>query len=483
MSPDEKLKRWIVDPLFFVVDELGAKPDPWQVEALEVLGSKQEKHQRMAFKACKGPGKTAFLAWAIIWFMATQSTKGEHAKGAGTSITQDNIDDNLWPEIAKWKARSPFIDRLFKWTKTRYFQVDHEETWFFSKRTWPKTADSSQQANTLAGLHAENILFVLDESGGIPNAVMASAEATLSTLGGFKKIIQCGNPTHLEGPLYSACTTERNLWWVKEITGDPDDPQRSPRISTTWARQQIEKYGRDNPWVLVNVFGQFPPSSVNALLGPEEISASMKRRLSPDEYDYAQKRLGVDCARFGDDRTVLFPRQGLMAFPPATMRNARGPEIASRMAQAKARWDWQMAFIDDTGGYGASAIDSALMAGLPISPVSFSGRAIDPRYMNKRAEMWFTMSEWVKRGGVLPDDDELVKELSSPTYTFNAQGKFLLEPKEQIKERLGFSPDKADALALTFAIPEMPHSNDPLSDLASTGKYVSEYNPFSDDRR
>ncbi len=105
-----------------------------------------------------------------------------------------------------------------------------------------KTADRAQQGNTLAGLHADHILFILDESGGIPDAVMATAEAALSScIEGH--IVQAGNPTHLEGPLWRACTTERALWHVTEITADPDDPRRSTRVKAEWAREQIEKYG------------------------------------------------------------------------------------------------------------------------------------------------------------------------------------------------------------------------------------------------
>jgi putative ABC transport system substrate-binding protein len=60
-----------------------------------------------------------------------------------------------------------------------------------------------------------------------------------------------------------------------EITADPDDPRRSARVSAEWAREQIEKYGRDNPWVLVNVFGSFPPHSLDTLIGPDECAEQL----------------------------------------------------------------------------------------------------------------------------------------------------------------------------------------------------------------
>ena len=96
-----------------------------------------------------------------------------------------------------------------------------------------------------------------------------------------------------------------------------------------------------------------------------------------------------------------------------------------------------------------------LLGGYSPIEVNFAGKAIDPRYYNKRSEMWFLMAEWIKRGGQLPNDNKLVSELISPTYTFKS-GKMLLEPKDQIKDRIGYSPDIADAIALTFGLPDQP---------------------------
>ena len=474
-----KVKRWRKDPVFFVVDELKAKPDDWQAEGLRMFGD--PKKRRIAVQACKGPGKTAFLSWCILNFMACYGDQDSHPKGAATSITYDNLRDNLWPEIARWQTRSEYLKAAFTWTKERYFANDYPETWFFSARSWPRSADAQQQANTLAGLHADFLLFVLDESGGIPDAVMAAGEGGLAT-GKWSKILQAGNPTHSEGPLYRAATTERHLWELISITGDPDDSHRSPRISVQWAREQIEKYGRDNPWVLVNVFGRFPPSSINALLGADEVEAAMRRTHDESAYSFAQKRLGVDVARFGDDRTVIFPRQGLAAFKPAEMRNARTHDIAARIAQAKAKWGSEMEFVDDTGGWGAGVIDSLLTAGHAPVPVNFAGKAVDPRYFNKRSEMWFSMADWVKRGGALPHVPEMARELTVPTFTF-VNGKFRLEEKDQIKERLsGQSPDLADALALTFAMPDMPTRVGIHAVLDKPGKVAADYDPFETSR-
>jgi hypothetical protein len=207
---------------------------------------------------------------------------------------------------------------------------------------------------------------------------------------------------------------------------------------------------------MVNVFGKFPPSSLNALLGPDEVQQAIGRHLTDDQYSWSQKRLGIDCARFGDDRTVIFPRQGLASFTPHVLRGARGTTIATKVMAVKNEWGSEVELLDDTGGWGQSTIDTLIAAGhSPIGVQFHSTQVNDARYKNRRAEMWMQMAEWIKRGGALPNVPELVGELTAPTYTFDPQGKFLIEPKDAVKERLGRSPDLADALALTFALPEM----------------------------
>jgi hypothetical protein len=468
----DAIRRWRTDPVSFVREVFKTEPDAWQIEALSAF----PKHSRLGLKASKGCGKTTLLAWCAWNFICTRP----YAKIAATSITADNLADGLWPEMAKWQAKSDILRAEFTWTKTRIIHKQFPENWFISARTWPKSADQAQQADTLAGLHADYLLFILDEVGGIPDAVMAAAEAGLST-GIETKILMAGNPTHLDGPLYRACTSERHLWWMAEITGDPDAPNRAPRISVQWAREQIEKYGVDNPWVLVNVFGKFPPASINSLLGPEEVKEAMNRYVPEDGYNWSQKRLGVDVARFGDDRTVIFPRQGLVAFRPTEMRGARTTDIAARVMKAKIDWGSELECIDDTGHWGHGVIDNLITAGYGPVGIQFHAPAIDPRFRNRRAEMWINMSEWVKKGGALPNVPELIGELTTPTYTF-CNGKVQLEDKDQIKQRLGRSPDLADALCLTFALPDAPASMQALAGFPNrqAGKLLSDYDPYAD---
>jgi hypothetical protein len=118
------------------------------------------------------------------------------------------------------------------------------------------------------------VLYLIDESGGVPPAIGRAAEQGLSNCK-VGVIAQAGNPMSLESLLYESVTKLRAQWSVVRITGDPDDSARSPRIDVTWAREQIALYGRENPWVKIYILGMFPPSSVNALIGPT--SATRRR--------------------------------------------------------------------------------------------------------------------------------------------------------------------------------------------------------------
>lgn len=440
----DKLRLWREKPQVMVRELFKTTPDPWQDEVLEQFPHRQ----RQAMTACKGPGKTAVLAWLNWNFLLTRP----HPKMAATSISGDNLRDNLWAEMAKWMKRAPMLEHLFAWNSERIHSLEHPQTWFLSARTWPRTADANQQANTLAGLHADYLMFTLDESGGIPDAVMVTADAGLaSCVEGH--IVQAGNPTHLEGPLYRANTAERHLWHLINISGDPDDPNRASRVSIEWARQQIQKHGRENPWVLVNVFGRFPPSSLNTLLGPDDVSAAIKRHYREDAYTFAARILGVDVAREGDDQSVIFPRQGLVASKPWALRNADSIQGAGTVAYHWREWDADACFVDNTGGFGGGWIDQLRVLGRDPIPVHFAGEPIDRRYYNKRSEMYFLLAQWIKQdGGALPDLPELAGELTTPTYWFKGD-RLILEDKDQIKARIGRSPDYADALALTFAHP------------------------------
>jgi len=424
---------------------------------------------------------TMVLALGGWWRLSCFADKGEHPKGAALSITKDNLSDNLWPELSKWQSQSAFLSSAFEWHKERIQAKDHPETWFLSARSYAKDADVDAIGRALSGLHSKYPFILLDETGDMPVAVGRAAEQIFTGNPKDALIMQGGNPTSTSGLLYQVCNTLRGQWKIVTVTADPDDPNRTNRVSLEYAKEQIETHGRENPWVMATILGLFPPQGFNALLGIEEVEAAMRRHLQPDQFEWAGKVLGVDVARFGDDRTVIFPRQGLFAGMPTILRQARTTDIAAKCAMIKKELDSDAFFIDDTGHWGHGVIDNLHTARYNPLGVQFHGPATDPRYRNKRAEMWFAMADWVKSGGQLPPIPELVAEMTTPTYSFT-NGKIILEDKDQVKKRLGRSPDLADALALTFAFPVAPKQTE-REKLFQGSNYVNDYDPYAEGAR
>lgn len=491
-------RRWRLSSIDFAKDLFGFEPDIWQRKFFIAFSDQNVPKMRQALQACAGPGKTAVLAISALNFMSCYGDIGEHPKGAALSVTGDNLYDNLWPEIAKWRNKSELMQRIFELNNDALFARDHPGTWFLSARTFSKTADPEEQGRTLSGLHAKYVLILIDESGDIPIQVLKTGEqAFASSTCAFGRIVQAGNPTSLSGMLYAAAGELADQWNLIRITGDPDDPDRSPRIDIEWAKKQIETWGRFDPWVMSYILGKFPPSSINQLIGPDEVAEAMKRILKEEDYIMVQKRLGVDVARFGDDKTIIFPRQGLAAFRFKELRKADSFEIAGAIEVSKANFGSEAEYVDDTGGWSAGVQDEMIRRGKPLIPINMSKGAQDPRYYNKRSECIFRMCQWAKRGA-LPMDTELKKELCAYTYTMDG-GKLRVVEKEKLKAILKHSPDKSDSLSLTFADVDVPasvsamiqarHDPSPLRTMHETRRnaraesdVITEYDPHAPER-
>lgn len=195
----------------------------------------------------------------------------------------------------------------------------------------------------------------------------------------------------------------------------------------------------------------FSAAGEDQLISLSEVQEAAKRFLRPDQFQHAAKVLGVDPARFGDDRSVIFPRQGLYAMKPEIYRGIDNMTLADRVAAFIDRWQPDAVFID--AGNGAGIIDRLRQLHYDVAEVAFSGQPSHLRYLNKRAEMWFEVRDWLNAGGAIPDIHELKQDLASPTYKFTPADKIQLESKDDIKARIKMSPDLGDALALTFAYP------------------------------
>ena len=474
MQAHELLREWRTDPSRFVRDCFGVEPDLWQLDVLWASGGAPDPKRRLCMKACTGPGKSAVLAWIGWHRLACFAAKGEHPKGAALSITGDNLKDNLWAELSKWQARSPFLSAAFTWTKEKIYANDHPETWFLSARSFAKDANPEAIGRALSGLHSKFPFVLLDETGDMPSAIGKAAQQIFTGAPIDALIVQAGNPTSLMGLLYESCNS--GAYKVITVTSDPVDPKRTPRVSVEHAQEMIDSNhgGRENPWVMATILGQFPPGGFNSLIGYEEVKAAMDRHYREEDYNFAAKVLGVDVSLYGDDSSVMFPRQGLVAFRPTSVRSV-GPMVGAGMVARKwGDWKADACFIDATGGFGdpwAAALEDI---GRDPVRVLFHGPAISNKYANKRAEMYLEMVEWIRAGGALPPIPELIPELTMTTYSFKGD-KLIIEPKIEVKKRLGRSPDMADALALTFAYPVMAGGNSRFQTPDETGANDNPY--------
>lgn len=195
----------------------------------------------------------------------------------------------------------------------------------------------------------------------------------------------------------------------------------------------------------------FAAAGEDQLISLQDVEDAAHRHLHESEYNYAPRILGIDPARFGDDRSVIFPRQGRMAFKPTIFHGVDNMTLAAHVSQKIRDWHPDAVFIDE--GNGGGVIDRLRQLQHTVIGVHFGGTPTLPRFVNKRTQMWWEMRDWIVSGGVIPNLPALKQDIAAPTYWFDNQDKTVLEPKDDIKKRLKVSPDLGDALALTFAFP------------------------------
>lgn len=198
----------------------------------------------------------------------------------------------------------------------------------------------------------------------------------------------------------------------------------------------------------------FTASGEDQLISLADAEEAAQRRYVDRDISYAPRILGVDPARFGDDKSVIFPRQGLQAFSPLMFPGIDNMQLAARVAAKIESWSPDAVFIDV--GNGSGVIDRLRQLNLEVVEVDFGSHAADVRFANKRAEMWFEMRDWLRAGGAIPNEVMLKQDLGAPTYHYDQMNRYVLESKDDIKKRIQRSPDYGDALAVTFAHPVQP---------------------------
>lgn len=216
-----------------------------------------------------------------------------------------------------------------------------------------------------------------------------------------------------------------------------------------------EKCKAENPDDYEHIWLGAPVFAGNTkLFAAKDVREAMRPKMSKSDSPLI---IGVDVARFGDDKTVFCYRQGRYCFKITSFAHLSTVDIANRITADIRELHPARVFID-VGGVGGGVYDILADRGLAkvVRGINFGSKSIyDDRYANKRAEMWGEANEWIKSElpVQLPNDDELFDDLCSVNKKYDNKGRLMLESKDDVKKQIGRSPDKADAFVLTFAAP------------------------------
>jgi hypothetical protein len=217
----------------------------------------------------------------------------------------------------------------------------------------------------------------------------------------------------------------------------------------------------------------------DALISVTDVNAAMNRRHRKEQWSYAPRVMGVDVACYGNDRSVIVKRQGIVSHGHQVIRGSIRPmALASRVAMEADSYKPAAIFVDI--GYAPGVADRLSDLGYPVIEVGFGETPADARFENKRAEMWWKLADWIK-GGALPNDQELITDLCALRYNLNnRRGKIQLESKDDLRKRGLPSPDLGDAYAMTFAEELGPEINDVIDGYAPdrTAQADHEYHPY-----
>ena len=494
-DPLEEMARWLSahrhDPLGFVEWAFPwggsgegvaggplanhAGPEKWQADVLRQIGEGLREGKgpvRIAVASGHGVGKSALVAWLLLWALATDPA----TRGVVTANTETQLKTKTWAELAKWHRLALTHGTCQLGASVLAAQPADDVAGRIDLVPW-----AAHNAEAFAGLHnkGSRILVVFDEASAIADAIWETAEGAMTDADTEIIWIAFGNPTRTQGRFFECFNRFRENWHTRQV----DSRTVSLTDKVQLARWLVD-YGEDSDFMRVRVRGQFPRAGTMQFIDGERVVGAMTRLLDPTTDTSLPLVMGVDVARFGDDRSVIFLRRGRDArsWPIEKHQGLDLMTLAGRVAERAAAEGVRAVFVDE-GGVGAGVVDRLRQLGVPfVFGVNFGSAAerwdadgAKPLYANKRAEMWGNMKDWLAQG-IVPPDAELRADLCGVEYGFNGKNEIQLEKKDDMKKRGLASPDLADALALTFAHPVTGGS----WDLPQTQQfYETDYDPFA----
>lgn len=443
----EMVDLYYDDPIGFAEDVLSFYPDDKQKEIM--LSVRDNK--RTSVRSGQGVGKTATVACIIIWYMLFR----DMAKIIATAPTRQQLSIVLWPELAKWLSGT-YADSFLTLTKTMLYMVGFELEWF-------TTAKTATKKENIAGIHADNMLIVVDEASGVSDEIL---EALLGTITGVdNRILFISNPTRNSGIFYDSHHKDRGDFHCIHI--DADLSERTDKKNIEMLKR---KYGADSNAVKVRVKGEFPDQEDDVFIQLHVVMRGVNT-----DYDDSETiqtiDIACDVAREGGDETVIGTKINNKVLP-FLIRNGQDTmaTVGDIMRTANLLHDRYPAVsivvrIDDTG-VGGGVTDRLkeikkldCLEWLWIIPVKF-GIPIKHKFYYDTTTLMAAivkdlLSEVDEQGNakecelVLPNDDELIAQLTVRKYgIYESKGKIKLESKKEMKKRGLKSPDRADCLFL-----------------------------------
>lgn len=452
MLTSEAIKYYAARPVHFVEDILHVKPDSHQAAILQSVAD----NTMTSVRSGHGIGKSAVEAWTAIWFMATRP----FPKVPCTAPTMHQLYDILWAEISKWLRNSPELESEFVWTHEKLYLKGYPEEWFAVARTATKP-------DALQGFHADNVLYIIDEASGVSDKIFEPVLGTLSTPSA--RLLMCGNPTQLTGFFYESHHKNKAAYATHHIDG-----RDSPRVDKAFIDKIINMYGEDSNVFRVRVAGEFPIHEDDVF-----IPLSLIDRSITAGKDYRTPvvphliHIGCDVARFGDDRTIIGHKVDEKAEIDMKRRGQDTMKTADDIIElgdslvAKYNWQDKIAVKVDDGGVGGGVVDRLRQvkrndpehfSWLEIFPVNFGKRIRHKYYHDSTSYMMGVvrslLSPFDEQGKpkpvelILPDDDDMVAQLSTRRYDLTDASKIRVESKDVMKKRGLKSPDEADCILL-----------------------------------
>ena len=434
----ERLRIWHKSPRKFVEQGLNVKPEKWQIKAMEAI----RDNDRVAIKSGHGVGKSALLAWTILWWLLTRHP----AKIACTAPTSHQLDDVLWGEVSKWSRQLPEgLKSLISVTSEKVFLNADPRQSFAVARTARK-----EKPEAFQGFHSDNMLFIADEASGVEPIIFEVAEGVMTEEGA--KTLLTGNPTRTSGVFYDCFHKMREYWKCLSVPC-----KESTRVKPLYYEQMEKKYGIDSNVYRVRVLGDFPRDDDDSVIPLSAVEASIGRDVQvPDSEPVVW---GLDVARFGSDKTALAIRKGRILV--GKIDKWQGKDLMQTCGIIFNKYEKAKKFkpecpkeiLVDSIGIGAGVVDRLREMGLPARGVNVAEAAsIDTMYNRLRDELWFQVRDWfLSQEVAIEDDEELIAELTTVKYAYTNLGKLKVEAKDEMKKRGLHSPDLADAVCLSFA--------------------------------